>query len=80
MCKIVLFAVNIFCIFYTVVSFSLHTPHILFLQDGKTALHEAAGLDHLEVVNALLQAGADMHLEDKVDTSTYSLYCTQRIF
>lgn len=39
---------------------------IFFLQNGKTALHGAAEKGHLEIVNALLQAGADVNLQNNV--------------
>ena len=35
-------------------------------QDGETALHRAAGGGHGAVVSALLSAGADLNVQDKV--------------
>lgn len=37
-----------------------------FLQWGLTAFYYAAGSGNLEVVNALLKAGADVNLKDEV--------------
>lgn len=37
-----------------------------FLQYGQTALHNAAYKGHVEIVSALLQAGALVNLQDKV--------------
>ena len=36
------------------------------LQDGDTALHRAAFKGHMQVVTALLAAGADINLQSKV--------------
>jgi hypothetical protein len=39
---------------------------VLLLQSGKTALMEASGRGHTEVVQALIGAGANPHLQDEV--------------
>lgn len=40
-------------------------------QDGKTALHRAAYRGYMEVINALLQAGADVSLQSKVSWTNF---------
>ena len=43
---------------------------LLFLQDGRTALHIACSLLNSEVVNLLLEKGADVAARDKVNALT----------
>ena len=43
-----------------------HSSPIFFLQSGLTALLWAADMGHLEVVDLLLEDGADLHLVDVV--------------
>ena len=40
--------------------------HIVVIQDGSTALYMAAQNGHREVVELLLQHGADVNAEDEV--------------
>ena len=44
-------------------------PRLLPLQNCNTALILAASKKHLDVVEALLKAGADVDLQDKVNTA-----------
>ena len=44
-------------------------PRLLPLQNGDTALILAAVNKHLDVVEALLKAGANIDLQDKVNTA-----------
>ena len=44
-------------------------PRLLPLQNGSTALILAADKKHLDVVEALLKAGADVDLQNKVNTA-----------
>ena len=50
--------------------------------DGDTALHEAAGVGHIEIVRALLEAGAgaDVRKLDKYDDSPLSNACKGKHF
>ena len=45
-------------------------PRLLPLQNGNTALILAADKKHLDVVEALLKAGANVDLQDKVNTAS----------
>ena len=47
----------------------MSSPHALCLsivQDGYTALHVAAKVGHLDMVQVLIQAGCDVNAVDKV--------------
>ena len=43
-------------------------------QDGRTALYMAAGKGHVEVVTFLVNAGADLHIQNKVSTRIGCVY------
>ena len=47
---------------------------MLSYQDGRTALYEAALNGHVEVVTFLVNAGADLHIQDEVSTRIGCVY------
>ena len=45
------------------------------MQDGNTPLHNAAAMGHLEVVQLLLQHGADKELKDNPGNKPVDVVC-----
>ena len=57
-------------------------PHAVMRaqKDGETALHVAARIGHVAVVSALLSAGADLNVQDKVgDGASDCVVCAQPV-
>ena len=47
--------------------------HILFIQEGRSALHEAVESGNLEICRGLLKAGASLKLKDEVGLTPLTL-------
>ena len=48
--------------------------YMCMAQDGKTALMCASANDHATMVNLLVEAGANLEVQDKVRVCTYATY------
>ena len=54
----------------------IKSTHVCFyvFQNGESALHAASLFGHLKVVKQLVTAGADVHLQNKVQYCHYANY------